>query len=330
MESTTCESGSSGFEVATGVAENDSKSTASTASDETTSQHTAETEDPTTVVTRYYELSSTSNAIFAVASFLYLALSVSDFHCYQYYKNRNIPLDIQYANDDVKWWQYYNETGQIPTSVNDADDDKVRNEWFHSTFYYDRVGIITYSITSFFAAFGFLLTGIIEIKLAKGMWYTALYSLMILAASLGIASAILTELNPFWSNILNTVSVHLFAMEGVSLVFGGRNGGKDDYYLGRKGAILMKLGDLSFMFGTCGDVVWSYFDIFKIGSVDEGIGGIVTACFWLLCALLYLGVDCAEAWFWYHDEKADDNIKGGNENDIEAKCLLTSTEPTCE
>jgi hypothetical protein len=49
-----------------------------------------------------------------------------------------------------------------------------------------------------------------------------------------------------------------------------------------------------FFFFHSGDVVLSYIYILEKDNLKTGIAAIIAACFWLLCALIYLGVICVD------------------------------------
>jgi uncharacterized membrane protein YhaH (DUF805 family) len=176
---------------------------------------------------------------------------------------------------------------------------------------------------------GFLFTGILEVYIARGrFWETILYYVMILAALFGIVSSMFVNKDPWVSIILNSVSVHLFALEAISIIIhrfqkmqkeerkiqaktvtqkdvqeeqyqqeDDDDDDDDDEYrtcCGLRLITWLVLGDFSFFIGTSGDVVLSYFYIFEEDYIEQAIAATVTASFWLLASLIYLGVSSYE------------------------------------
>jgi hypothetical protein len=179
-------------------------------------------------------------------------------------------------------------------------------------------------ILYFCAALGFLVTGILEVYVYRGQfWLMLLYTVMVLAAIFGILSSFFVNKDPDVAFILNTVSVHLFALEAISIIISryrklkklemeafqkAYDKSKDgkvqddsiedfselDSCLGLPVMAWLGLGDISFFIGSSGDVVLSYFYILEKDYVEHAVVAIVTAVFWLLASLFYVGVSSYE------------------------------------
>lgn len=252
-----------------------------------------------------------SAAIFVVSSILYVALGSMVMDYYWFYKE--VPRHVTYADDDATWWNYFvncTDDGFIPENVTMADDDYTWMAWYNESFFEDDViwtpkarGSATanelnyvskYMVVYFFAALGFLFTGAIEIVLARKarFFYRMLYYIMMIAAAFGVVSAILTHRNPLWSNITNCISCNLWALEGVVIAYQRvqRVSEYEDYtrIYGIPVTYWFYVADFSFLIGTVGDAISSFFYIFEFDSWVMGISAVVFASFWLLCAIVYL------------------------------------------
>jgi hypothetical protein len=74
-----------------------------------------------------------ANSIFVVACCLYVSYVGTIFGQFQWYKG--VPASIYYADDDITWWNYYDESGKIPPTLNEnVTDDNAWYEWYNSTF----------------------------------------------------------------------------------------------------------------------------------------------------------------------------------------------------
>jgi len=174
---------------------------------------------------------------------------------------------------------------------------------------------------------------------------------MIAAALFGIASSMLVNKDPYGSTILNAISVHLFAIEAIAIVGisvaqcrNRSTGISDDNSdtvttpttpLASTAAtsttsIILWMARVSFLIGTCGDVILSYFYLAEQVYLQHAVAAIVTASFWLLCALLYFSVSLYELCLFrrnsnnnqdgdhdtkqQHPEEMEDAKHGGNTN----------------
>lgn len=272
-------------------------------------------DDDTTAEFRNSKWYIISAAIFVFSSILYLGMACMVMDLYWFYKD--VPREVYFADDDASWWNYFvncTDDGFMPENVTMADDDYTWYEWYNNTAFFDDDTVWTprianenapgyeaqvskYMLLYFSAAFGFLITGLIEVVLARNsrFLYRMLYYLMMLAAAFGLVSAILTNKDPLWSNITNCISTNLWALEAIAILYQRVNGGheSDEYeeyarIFGISITAWFYLADLSFMIGTVGDAVTSYFYIFELDNWRLGVSAVVFATFWLICALVYL------------------------------------------
>jgi len=256
-----------------------------------------------------------SSVIFVFASVLYLAMACQVMDVYWWY--RDIPRFVTYADDDTTWWNYFlncTDDEYIPINVTRASDDYTWYEWYNNTFPDDDTVWVTdlgserstefersitkYMILYFWAAFSFVIVGIIQMHLTRNAPFKTrvLYYLMTVAASFGLASAILTNKSPLWSNITNCISVNLWALEAIFIVLQRLNGDHDANEYKKTNSILccgihswLWIADISFLFGTLGDAISSYF-YFRWDNYIIAILAIIFAAAWLLCAFAYLAV----------------------------------------
>ncbi|KAG7355216.1 hypothetical protein IV203_004572 [Nitzschia inconspicua] len=301
--------------------------------------------DSDDVVARGYfesKIQVISHVVFVIASSIYVAMEVTVLPYYQFYKN--VPYHVRESDDEVVWMQYYNETNAFPDYLQNATDDTALMEWYNNSFLdegeelneflfqvpnaarkYENpeeelaAWVSQYMMLYFCAALGFLVTGILELYIARDFWSTILYGVMILAAIFGILSSLFVNKDPDTSMVFNAVSVHLFALEAISIVISRFRTlkrlekeasqkvlGKDEEEtraletnqlsscLGLPIMAWLCLGDVSFLIGTSGDVVLSYFYVMEQDYLEHAIAAVVTATFWLLAGLFYLGVSSFE------------------------------------
>lgn len=269
---------------------------------------------------QYVKWNIISSCLFTFSSLLYLAMAVMVIDYYYWY--RDVPRTVYYADDDGTWWNYFvncTEDGFFPEHVENADDDYTWMEWYNTSAFAEddivwlpRVAnenapgiepyVSKYMMLYFWAALGFIFSGSIEIYLTRkaAWWVRAIYFTMIIAASFGFVSAILTNKDPFWSNICNCISVNLWALESIVIVMARLKGQEDfvetehydktDLILGWNIKQWFWVADVSFMIGTWGDAITSYWYVFERDTFAVGVLAIVFAAFWLLCAFVYLGV----------------------------------------
>lgn len=251
-----------------------------------------------------------------VASLFYLAMACMVMDTYWFYKD--VPRHVYFADDDSTWWNYFincTDDEHIPENVTYADDDYTWMDWYNNTAFAeddivwlprianaDAPGIEAYvskyMILYFLAALGFMITGAIEIVLSRKaiVWVRVLYYLMFLAAAFGLVSAILTNKSPLWSNITNLLSTNLWALEAIFIVF-QRLQGTDEGMMYEEEKIwgwgIKKwfwVADISFLIGTLGDAITSFFYVFEYDNYKLGISAILFALMWQICAFVYLAV----------------------------------------
>ena len=167
-----------------------------------------------------------------IAAALYVATEITYLPYYRFY--RDVPYAIRESENDDVWWQYYNETDAIPFFLHNVTEQE-RGEWFNNSFLDEdselnefvfqvpnaeekcenpeetyEAWISQYMILYSCAAFGFLVTGILEYTVATRndhFWGRILYSVMIVAALFGLSSAMLV--NKGESNGLRGVSCYM-------------------------------------------------------------------------------------------------------------------------
>ena len=258
-----------------------------------------------------------SAAIFVFSSLLYLGMACMIMDYYWHFKD--VPRDVYWSDDDSTWWNYFvncTDDGFFPENVTNADDDWTWMAWYNYSAFPEDDNIWTpkianadapwpenqvskYMILYFLAASGFLITGVIEIVLARRSPITVqvLYYLMILAAAFGVASATLTNKSPTWSNICNCASTNLWALEAIFIV-AQRLQGQGDYEEYDNVQTICNVAikkwlwvaDISFLIGTLGDAITSWLYVFQYDNYILGILAIIFALMWQICAFVYLAL----------------------------------------
>jgi uncharacterized membrane protein HdeD (DUF308 family) len=256
-----------------------------------------------------------SHSIFVAASCFYLALSLVVLDEYRFY--RGVPADVFYATDDATWWQYYNDTDAMDDVVLNATDDTTLMEWYNNSFYpqddvvfqvnanKETTIVNQYMILYFLAAMGFVLTGILEFWLSTTVTKRMLYGIFIVAAIFGVVSSMLVVANELMSSVFNVVSVHLFAVEAVSIMIHQFRRQSSS-----SGNLVLLIGHLSLVIGTVMDVVLSYYFVLNQATLNHVYVGVAAACFWLLCSLIYLWNSVSRC--RRHDDNDDDNENDNN------------------
>jgi hypothetical protein len=111
------------------------------------------------------------------------------------------------------------------------------------------VWVSEYQILYFFASVCFVFTGVFDLAREK----VPFHALMVLAGIFGVASAVYVEVNVDLSNALDSVSVHLFFLEGIVLLLHTRkldSSEKERWY-----KRLIIFADSEFAFGAILDVM---------------------------------------------------------------------------
>jgi hypothetical protein len=226
-------------------------------------------------------------------------------------KHQNTPTDILHADDDAVLWDYYNRTLAIPVSQEDwlannrpfLDDDFMGNA---------AVSISKFQVLAITAAICFLATGLLQVFLARGKWKRATYGVMVVAATLGVASCVMIEYDGSWANALHAASVHLFAVHAISLVVIDSSEDIDDENDNVKGAqhknrpnhasvvsqssetakrsrdkmFWLAVGNILFLLGTLIDVFLSYFRINRSAGIPHAYASVVAAACWLVSSVV--------------------------------------------
>ena len=237
----------------------------------------------------------------------------------KYWWYKDVPRSVYWADDNASWWNYFvncTDDAFMPTNVTNTDDDYSWMYWYnYSAFPEDDIVwvpaianenapgyepyVSKYMILYFWAAFGFLITGLIEIILQRksSLMIRDLYYLMMLAAISGLILAILTNKSPFWSNVANIISTNLWALEAIFIVLQRIQETLDtsDYDHSQLicGWSIKKwfwVADISFFIGTWGDAITSWIYIFEFDDYIIGILAIIFASMWQICSFDYLAV----------------------------------------
>lgn len=203
---------------------------------------------------RYYRMTMASSVWFMIASVMYLWLAIITFQYYDQLKG--VPAWVQAADDDYSWYGYW-------------EDDYVfqaKGQW-----------VSRYMIVYFIAALGYVFTGILDFIKEPGF----VGILFILAGGFGLASAICTDVNERLAVIFNMISVHLFMLEAIGLLF------RRSFFGGVE--IWLRTSDSFFLIGSLIDVAISYTLLFDAFNLTLAVLGIVASCLWVCTALIYVG-----------------------------------------
>ena len=107
-----------------------------------------------------------------------------------------------------------------------------------------------YQILYFFAALSFLVVGVVDLVCERRVFHV----LMILAGAFGVVSAVYVEEDVRLSNILNSVSVHFYLLEGITL-FGEHKRVGITAESGKWMKRSIMFGDFEFILGALLDVI---------------------------------------------------------------------------
>mmetsp|Transcript_7071 Transcript_7071/g.10317 ORF Transcript_7071/g.10317 Transcript_7071/m.10317 type:complete len:370 (-) Transcript_7071:1468-2577(-) len=233
-----------------------------------------------------------SNFFFLVASSLYVALAFQGLHSnnkeegYESKKfvwetlGEGIPFTVLYAEDDVTWEGWSNETNQ---TYYDYFGNYTWNDDWDDDYAFKTVdsGVTIYQTLYFCAAVCYIINGVFDFILEPGF----LGVLLVMAGGFGVGSACVLESNQRLAIILNSVSVHLFLLEAVGL-FCTRS-----RVASRALKWFIRFGGICWIVGTSMDVGFSYVYLFKESSsavypVWILIGAICSAFLWLISAIV--------------------------------------------
>ena len=189
-----------------------------------------------------------------IASVLYLWLAIITFQYYDALKG--VPAWLFTVDDDYSWYGY-------------IEDDYL--------FQAGSTWISRYTIVYCVAALGYVMTGILDFCRQPGLDGIA----FILAGGFGLASAICTDVNPWLAIVFNAVSVHLFMLEAIALLF------RRSFFGGLE--IWLRISDSFFLIGSLIDVAISYTFIFDVFNTTLAVLGIVASCLWVCTSLIYVG-----------------------------------------
>lgn len=265
--------------------------------------------------------------LFVVASFLYVLLSVYDLNYANVLlsesstmKSSDVDVATDMAGGDVwltktKAKQTTATTEDYYYAAHDDDDDDYESaaetlEYNDDDYYVfatkNGTWVSKYQIIYFVAALCFVVSGAVDFIHGSTPGLRLLSFIFIMAGGFGIFSAMFVEEYEYLSNVFNSVSVHLFMVEAIGLFLRHRhteqiaNGAaaaaastKQQQLLLSRLHCFVRLGDVSWIAGTCMDVILSYCYIRGAGnSIPLSIAGVVSANLWLLCSLIYLTATC--------------------------------------
>ena len=175
----------------------------------------------------------------------------------------------------------------MPDELLEADDDYTFYESAYDYGWTDDfvmrgvtkrdVWVTYYQVIYFAAALAFVFTGLIDI-FYKGFLFGVT---MLLAGVFGLVSAMYVEVDEDLSDIFNLVSVHLFALEALQLLFYRQSYPGLNFWL--------RLGDISFFVANIMDVALSYAYVANTGSLVELAKlQIFSALLWFPAAFVYV------------------------------------------
>jgi len=298
-----------------------------------------------------------STWFFLLGTCLYIAVAVTELQFFASLPEK-VPTQVLYADDDYTWWDFLNETDGGPIAPNDwysnnnrtflTDDYVFPARPFQAAAETDQEVLETtttttawvsrYQILYFAAAFCFLVTGSLEVLLAVTHGYPwttkVLYGIMVLASLFGIGSSMLVEWDSHLSSILNSVSVHLFALEAIFIALmnaeqenndsnNNDEAGESDGSISTKSQnqqrnpccgisvnFWYRVGDLCFLIGTMMDVSLSYFYVYETAILPHSYAAVVAAGFWWLCAMIYFSLTIQSYCSSRNSNDEDRNVEG--------------------
>ena len=201
---------------------------------------------------------------------------------YEEYDWEELPPDVQDAasilgydeelwdNDGLAWsedywWRELTPEAQAAAALLGYDEESWDNEEVHEDAYesvdddyifqvsgFADVWVSRYQIIYFFAALSFVFVGVLDLIRERVFFHM----LMILAGLFGVASSVYVEEDIHVSNIFNSISVHLFLLEGITLFY-DHNRVKISAKAGKWMKRSVKLADFEFALGAFVDVIVS-------------------------------------------------------------------------
>ena len=193
-----------------------------------------------------------SGLLFIGGSILYIFLASVDI---QYFDKAVIFTDDELAADDVVFWdQFYWETDFL----------------FNGEIWVSR-SMIVY----FLGALCFVFLGIIDLLYKPGYFLGVTF---LLAGLSGLVAAMLYAYNEWLSNVFSAVSVHLFFLGAVEIIY--------FYWISPESYWIMWVGDLMFLAGTFIDVVLSYPAVFGTYDIVHANTALAASVLWLGSAII--------------------------------------------
>eukprot|EP00978_Attheya_sp_CCMP212_P004598 scaffold10034_cov53-Attheya_sp.AAC.1 len=234
--------------------------------------------------TRLWRLTISSNVFFLIGSVFYLWISVLDLRWEL--ENEGIPPWVMEA-DDVYTWYYY---------APQVEDDFVFNV--------GTTWVSKYQMLFFVAAFSFVITGALAMARVGG----CLDSIMLVAGIFGLASAMTLHHDERITLILSSISVHLFCLEAITVIFRGTFSGSLKYWFW--------LSDGCFLLATTLEVALSYAYAFNKFNIPLARLSMFSSTLWLVSSLIFIGTAIHMR---RHNESFEESLK------LECPCKKQNT-----
>jgi hypothetical protein len=232
-------------------------------------------EEKERINTRLWRLTISSNVFFLIGSVFYMWISVLDL--WWELENEGIPPWIMEADDDYTWYYY-------APQVTDDFVFNVGTAW-----------VSKYQMLFFVAALSFVITGALGMARVGG----CLHSTMLMAGIFGLASAMTLHHNERTTVILNSISVHLFCLEAITILFRNRTfSGILKFWFW--------LGNGLFLLATTLDVALSYAFAFNKFNIPLARLSVFTSTLWLVSSLIYIGT---AIYMRRHDDSFEESRK---------------------
>eukprot|EP00978_Attheya_sp_CCMP212_P004390 scaffold9594_cov54-Attheya_sp.AAC.1 len=200
--------------------------------------------------------------------------------------NEGIPPWVMEA-DDVYTWYYY---------APQVEDDFVFNV--------GTTWVSRYQMVFFVAAFSFVITGALSMARVGG----CLDSIMLVAGIFGLASAMTMHHDEQITLILSMISVHLFCLEAITVIFRGTFSGSLKFWFW--------LSDGCFLLATILEVALSYAYAFNKFNIPLARLSMFSSTLWIVSSVIFVG---AAIHMRRQDESFEESLK------LECPCKKRNT-----
>ena len=201
---------------------------------------------------RTYWSAVLSGVFFITGSIFYIVLAVADL---EYFETAANYTDDQLEADDVVFWdQFYWEADFI----------------FNGDIWVSRA-MVVYVL----GALSFVFLGVIDLMYRPGF---ILGLTFVLAGFSGLVAALLYVYNEWVSSIFDAISVHLFFLEAVEIIY--------FYWNDPESHWILWMGDIMFVGGTFIDVVLSYPALFDTYSSIHANTALAASALWLGASII--------------------------------------------